>query len=60
MVDPATWWQYMPSAIEWGILAGSAGWFFFWFLLFCKTFPAVAITEIKEMIVPPVKGKLEA
>ena len=59
-VDPATWWQYMPSAIEWGILAGSAGWFFFWLLLFCKTFPAAAITEIKEMIVPPVKGKLEA
>jgi len=27
--------------------------------VFCKTFPAVAITEIKEMIPPPLKGKLE-
>jgi hypothetical protein len=31
----------------------------FWFLLFAKTFPAVAITEIKEMVAPPVKGSLE-
>ena len=48
------------GAVEWGILIGSAGWFFTWFLLFCKTFPAVAITEIKEMIPPTVKGSLEA
>ncbi len=58
--DPATWWIYTPTIVEWGILVGSAGWFFFWFLLFCKTFPAVAITEIKEMIAPPEKGTLEA
>jgi hypothetical protein len=31
-----------------------------WFLLFCKTMPGVAITEIKELIAPPLKGKLEA
>jgi Ni/Fe-hydrogenase subunit HybB-like protein len=58
--DPATWWYYWPSNIEWGILIGSFGWFGFWFLLFCQTFPAVAITEIKEMVVPPVRGTLEA
>lgn len=57
--DPATWTYYWPTWIEWGILIGSAGWFFLWFLLFVKTFPAVAITEIKEMIAPPVKGTLE-
>ncbi len=58
--DPATWWQYMPRDIEIGILVGSVGWFSFFFLLFVKTFPAVAITEIKEMTAPPVKGELEA
>jgi len=58
--DPATWWYYMPSPIEWGIMIGSFGWFGFWFLLFLQTLPAIAIAEIKEMIAPPVKGALEA
>jgi molybdopterin-containing oxidoreductase family membrane subunit len=58
--DPATWWYYWPTAIEWGILVGSFGWFGFWFLLFCQTLPAVAITEVKEMVIPPIKGALEA
>jgi Ni/Fe-hydrogenase subunit HybB-like protein len=58
--DPATWWYYTPSAVEMGIVLGSFGWFSFWFLLFIKVLPAVAIAEIKEMIAPPVKGSLEA
>ncbi|MBA2322107.1 MAG: polysulfide reductase NrfD [Deltaproteobacteria bacterium] len=57
--DPAVWSYYWPSYIEWLILVGSFGWFFMWFLVFCKTLPAIAITEIKEMIPPPLKGKLE-
>ena len=57
--DPSTWDLYWPTGVEWGILVGSAGWFSFWFLLFAKTLPGVAITEIKEMVVPPVKGNLE-
>ena len=52
--------DWVVREAEWGILIGSAGWFFTWFLLFCKTFPAVAITELKEMIEPKVKGTLEA
>jgi molybdopterin-containing oxidoreductase family membrane subunit len=58
--DPATWFYYWPSPIEWGIMVGSFGWFGFWFLLFLQTMPAVAIAEIKEMIAAPVKGSLEA
>ncbi|MCO4746581.1 MAG: polysulfide reductase NrfD [Proteobacteria bacterium] len=57
--DPSTWDLYWPTVVEWGILLGSAGWFSFWFLLFAKTLPGVAITEIKEMVEPPVKGSLE-
>jgi molybdopterin-containing oxidoreductase family membrane subunit len=57
--DPATWAIYYPTHTEYAVLIGSAGWFFFWFLAFCRAFPAVAIMEIKEMTEPPVKGHLE-
>jgi len=57
--DPATWGGYVPTIVELGVTIGSFGWFFFWFLLFCKTLPAVAITEIKEMIAPPTRGGAE-
>ncbi|MBW2255392.1 MAG: polysulfide reductase NrfD [Deltaproteobacteria bacterium] len=58
--DPNMWRMYSPTIIEIGILVGSVGWFMMWFLLFSKTLPAVAITEVKEMVAPPVKGSLEA
>jgi len=58
--DPTMWRFYSPSLVEYGILLGSCGWFAMWFLLFCKTMPGVAITEIKELIAPPIKGSLEA
>jgi molybdopterin-containing oxidoreductase family membrane subunit len=44
-----------PTWADWGILAGSFGWFGMWFLLFARTFPIVAIQEIKEMIPMPRK-----
>jgi molybdopterin-containing oxidoreductase family membrane subunit len=34
-------------------MAGSFGWFFMWFLLFAKNFPAVSISEVKEVRAPP-------
>jgi molybdopterin-containing oxidoreductase family membrane subunit len=58
--DPAMWRMYAPSLVEYGIMIGSCGWFCMLFLLFCKTMPGVAITEIKELVAPPVKGTLEA
>ena len=54
------WRMYAPSIWEYGILFGSFGWFMMYFLLFSKTMPAVAITEIKELVAPPIKGSLEA
>src|SRR5205807_2057094 len=33
---------YNPTWADWGIMAGSFGWFFMWFLLFVKNFPAVS------------------
>ena len=44
---------YNPTWADWGIMAGSFGWFFMWFLLFVKNFPAVSVAEVKEELPPP-------
>jgi molybdopterin-containing oxidoreductase family membrane subunit len=41
-------------------MAGSFGWFFMWFLLFVKNFPAVSISEVKEVLPPPMRAKARA
>ncbi|MEC7240238.1 MAG: NrfD/PsrC family molybdoenzyme membrane anchor subunit [Myxococcota bacterium] len=56
MFDPGAWVYYLPNRIEMGILVGSFGWFFMWFLLFVKVMPSVAIAEIKEGVRPPLKA----
>jgi molybdopterin-containing oxidoreductase family membrane subunit len=50
---PYAWGNMRPTWADWGILAGSFGWFSMWFLLFARTFPVVAIQEIKEQIPMP-------
>jgi molybdopterin-containing oxidoreductase family membrane subunit len=50
---PWAWDNPNPTWADWGILAGSFGWFGMWFLLFARAFPIVAIQEIKEMIPMP-------
>jgi molybdopterin-containing oxidoreductase family membrane subunit len=50
---PFAWSGMRPTWADWGILAGSFGWFGMWFLLFARTFPVVAIQEIKEQIPMP-------
>jgi len=52
---PWAWSNMNPTWADWGILAGSFGWFGMWFMLFAKSFPIVAIQEIKEMIPLPRK-----
>jgi molybdopterin-containing oxidoreductase family membrane subunit len=50
--DPANWaGLYRPTWVEVSITAGSLAWFLFWFLLFVKHFPAVAMSEVKESLV---------
>ncbi|MCB1049126.1 MAG: polysulfide reductase NrfD [Acidobacteria bacterium] len=58
--DPFAWGWYIPSMTEMGITLGSFGWFFMWFFLFIKFFPAMAITEMKEICDPPMKGSTHA
>ena len=52
---PWAWSNPNITWADWGILLGSFGWFSMWFLLFAKSFPIVAIQEIKEMIPMPRK-----
>ncbi len=53
---PHTWGSYWPSPVEWGILAGSFGWFFLLFLTFVKILPSISVAEVKESMPHPVKG----
>ena len=57
---PYAWDNMVPTWADWGILAGSFGWFGMWFLLFAKNFPIVAIQEIKEFIPMPRKHAASA
>ena len=54
-VNPWQWSTYMPTWVDYGILIGSFGWFFMWFLLFVKQLPVMALAEIKEIIPPKMK-----
>jgi molybdopterin-containing oxidoreductase family membrane subunit len=47
---PTSWAYYVPSWFDWGITVGSFGWFFIWFLIFCRLFPVLAMAEIKSVI----------
>ena len=46
---PYAWQNPYLTWADWGILIGSFGWFLMYFLLFARTFPIVAIQEIKEI-----------
>ena len=46
--EPWQWGSYRPTWVDYGILLGSFGWFFMWFLLFIKQLPVMAMAEIKE------------
>jgi molybdopterin-containing oxidoreductase family membrane subunit len=45
---PHNWGQYFPTWVEACITLGSFTFFLFWFFLFSKAFPTVAISDIKE------------
>jgi molybdopterin-containing oxidoreductase family membrane subunit len=51
--EPWQWNVYEPSWVEMGIMVGSFGWFFMWFLLFMRLLPAVSVAELKEVLPAP-------
>ncbi len=47
---PSSWALYVPSWFDWGIVTGSFGFFFIWFLLFVRVLPAIAMSEVKGVM----------
>ena len=45
----SSWHFYVPTWVDWGILAGSLGLFGFLFLLFVRFVPSVAVSEVKSL-----------
>jgi molybdopterin-containing oxidoreductase family membrane subunit len=48
---PGAWGIYVPTSIELGVLVPSFGFFSFMLLLFVKTLPVIAISEVKELAI---------
>ncbi len=58
---PSSWSMYTPTFVEYGILIGSFGLFFFLFFLFSKYAPVVNMFEVKTLLKHPKKPEgLEA
>ena len=47
---PSSWSYYSPTIVEIGIFTGTLGLFFTLFLLFARSFPVVAIAEVKAIL----------
>ena len=45
----SAWRAYSPTWVDWGIFAGTLGFFLFLFLLFIKYVPFVPVSEVKEL-----------
>jgi Ni/Fe-hydrogenase subunit HybB-like protein len=54
---PYAWGNYWPNWVDWSITFGSFCLFFLLFLLFVRFLPAIAMTEVKAEVGPPVRGK---
>ena len=46
---PSSWDDYSPTLVDWGIFAGTLGFFGFLFVLFLRWIPAISATEVKEL-----------
>jgi molybdopterin-containing oxidoreductase family membrane subunit len=53
---PSVWRNYYPTLWDWGWTAGSFGMFFTFFLLFCRTLPMIAMSEVKGVMSVGHKG----
>ena len=49
---PSSWEYYVPTRYDWAITLGSFGFFFTFFLLFCRVLPTVAMFEVKSIMKP--------
>ncbi len=54
---PGSWGHFQPTWGDIGLTVGSFGWFFFWFLIFCRFFPIVSMSELKLIMPKPFSKK---
>ena len=54
---PGSWGHFEPTWADICLTIGSFGWFFFWFLIFCRFFPFVSLSEIKLIMPKPFSPK---
>ena len=47
---PSSWGMWHPTIYDIGAIAGSFGMFFFIFLIYIRTLPAISIAEIKPIL----------
>ncbi len=47
---PSSWALFKPTWVDYGMLIGSFGLFFTFFLLFCKFLPVIAMAEVKTVM----------
>ncbi|MCX6352682.1 MAG: polysulfide reductase NrfD [Bacteroidetes bacterium] len=54
---PSSWAMYVPTWVEAGMFIGTIGFFFWWFFLFAKFFPVIAMAEVKMIWKKTTTGK---
>jgi molybdopterin-containing oxidoreductase family membrane subunit len=54
---PGSWGHFQPSLGDICLSLGSFGWFMFWFLIFCRYFPIVSMSELKLIMPKPLSKK---
>jgi len=47
---PSNWAYYRPTIFDYSVIVGSFGFFFMFFLLFCRFLPAISIAEVKSVL----------
>lgn len=47
---PSSWTMFHPSFVDIGIFLGTIGIFFTFFLIFARTFPVIAVSELKSIL----------
>jgi len=47
---PSAWSYYKPTIFDYSVIVGSFGFFFMWFLLFCRFFPTISMAEVKSVL----------